>query len=121
MACDGPLYAARAQRSLHDSQFYLDERSPRGATNVKLAIKRAVETIGENPSIGRPTSKGEIRGLPIGSYPYLVYWAVESDEVRILHIAMARAEFGAADLGAPGLSRLGFPRMPGPHFSRRIR
>ncbi len=79
-------YTRRAQNDLTKILDYLDERSPRGALSVKQAIKRAVEAIGENPGVGRPTGKGEIRGMPVSRYPYLIYWTVEADEVQILHI-----------------------------------
>jgi hypothetical protein len=35
---------------------YLDERSSRGALNVKLAIRGAIEAVGKNPDVGRPIS-----------------------------------------------------------------
>jgi plasmid stabilization system protein ParE len=65
---------------------YLEERSPRGAQNVKNAIKRTIDTIGQNPSIGYPTGRGATRGAPVSRYPYIVYWTVEAEEVRVIHI-----------------------------------
>ena len=79
-------YSRRAQYDLAKILVYLDERSPRGARNVKLAIKRAIDTIGENPNIGYATGRGAVRGLPVSRYPYLVYWTVEAEEVWLVHI-----------------------------------
>jgi plasmid stabilization system protein ParE len=56
---DRPLYAA-AQGDLAKILNYLDERSPRGALSVKLAIKRTIDTIGQNPDIGLPATRGAI-------------------------------------------------------------
>ena len=79
-------FTRRALGDLSRILDYLDERSPRGALNVKLAIRRVIEAIGDNPGVGRPTGHGETRGIPVGRYPYLIYWTVESDEVRVVHI-----------------------------------
>ncbi len=79
-------YTRRAQHDLQSILKYIDERSPRGASNVKLAIKRAIDMIGENPGVGHPTGKGATRGMAIGRYPYLVYWTIEANEVWVIHI-----------------------------------
>lgn len=79
-------YSRRAQSDLVDILDYIEARSPIGARNVKLAIKRTIETISENPNVGHPTGHAATRGLPIGRYPYLVYWTVEADEIWIVHL-----------------------------------
>jgi toxin ParE1/3/4 len=79
-------YTRRAQGDLAKILNYLDERSPRGALGVRLAIKRTIDTISHNPSIGHPTAIRAIRGIPVGRYPYLVFWTVEGDEIWVLHI-----------------------------------
>ncbi len=79
-------YSRRAQNDLAKILAYLDARSPQGARNEKLAIMRASDTTGENPSLGHPTGRGATRGAPVGRYPYLVYWIVEADEVWLVHI-----------------------------------
>ena len=74
-------YTRRAQGDLAKILNYLDERSPRGALSVELAIKRTVDTIGQNPNIGHPTGREAVRGMPVGRYPYLVFWTVEFGEI----------------------------------------
>jgi plasmid stabilization system protein ParE len=49
-------YTRRAQGDLTKILDYLDERSPRGALNLRLAIKRTIDTISRNPSIGNATA-----------------------------------------------------------------
>jgi toxin ParE1/3/4 len=46
-------YTRRAQGDLAKILNYLDERSPRGALSVRFAIKRTIDTISQNPNIGR--------------------------------------------------------------------
>ena len=78
-------YTRRAQGDLTKILDY-DERSPRGALNVRLAIKRTIHTISRNPSIGHAIGGRGIRGMPVGRYPYLVFWTVEAGEIWVLHI-----------------------------------
>jgi plasmid stabilization system protein ParE len=42
-------YTPRARSDLRSILQYIDERSPRGARNVKRAIQRTIELIGEFP------------------------------------------------------------------------
>ena len=79
-------YTRRARGDLAKILNDLDERSPRGALSVRLAIKRTIDTISRNPNIGRLAARGVIRGVSVGRYPYLVFWTVEADEIWLLHI-----------------------------------
>jgi toxin ParE1/3/4 len=79
-------YSRRAESDLAEILDYIEERSPQGAHKVKLAIKRAIETIGQNPNVGHSTGRGAVRGSSVGKYPYLVYWTIEADEVWIVHV-----------------------------------
>jgi plasmid stabilization system protein ParE len=84
-------YTPRARGDLRSILQYIDERSPRGALNVKRAIQRTVELIGEFPKGGRLVGEeGGIRVLPAGRYPYLIYWTVEDNEVWLVHIRDGR-------------------------------
>ncbi|GLI93280.1 type II toxin-antitoxin system RelE/ParE family toxin [Methylocystis echinoides] len=68
---------------------YLDERSPAGAFSVKRALKRTIETIETFPMGGRVSGWKELRERPVSPYPYVVYWAVEGEDVLIIHIRHA--------------------------------
>ena len=83
-------YSSRARGDLSEILGYLDERSPQGARNVKQAIKKAISLIGRHPQIGRLSRIEETRVLPIGRYPYLIYWSIEAGEAWIVHIRHAR-------------------------------
>ena len=78
-------YTRWAQGDLARILNYLDARSPRGAFRVRLAIKRTIDAIGDNPNIGHLT-KLAVRGAPVGRYPYLIFWTIEAGEVWVLHI-----------------------------------
>jgi len=79
-------YSRRAENDLAKILDYLDARSPRGARNVKVAIKRVIDLIGATPMIGHTAGRGEVRVMPVGRYPYLIYWTFEANEVWLVHI-----------------------------------
>jgi toxin ParE1/3/4 len=83
-------YTPRARSDLRSILQYIDERSARGARNVKRAIKRIIGLIGEFPESGRTSGIAEVRVLPVGRYPYLIYWTVEANEVLLVHVRDGR-------------------------------
>ncbi len=83
-------YTPRARSDLESILRYLDECSPLGARNVKRAIQKTIELIGEFPEGGRRAGEQETRVLPAGRYPYLIYWGIEDGEAWIVHIRHAR-------------------------------
>jgi plasmid stabilization system protein ParE len=82
-------YTPRARVDLSEILEYLDRRSPQGANNVKLAIKKTIEFIGWYPYGGRVAGVRHTRVVPVGRYPYLVYWTIEAGEVWVVHIRHA--------------------------------
>ena len=83
-------YTPRARSDLQSILQYIDERSPLGARNVKRAIQKTIELVGEFPQGGREAGVQATRVLPAGRFPYLVYWSIEGGEVWIVHIRHAR-------------------------------
>jgi plasmid stabilization system protein ParE len=77
-------YSSRA----HSIIDYLNERNPHAARNVGRALDTTMGLIGRFPDSGRRV--GDVRVLPVGPYPYLIYWTVVADDVWILHIRDGR-------------------------------
>jgi len=66
---------------------YIAERSPAGARNVEARFRHAFELIGRYPEAAeRLEQRAEVRRLPLGRYPYAVYYEVGRDEVTVLRI-----------------------------------
>ena len=82
-------YTPRARNDIVQIAGYLSERSLVGARNVRHAIDRVIELIGEHPHSGRRAGEQGTRMLPVGHYPYIVYWKIEADEAWIVHIRHA--------------------------------
>jgi plasmid stabilization system protein ParE len=82
-------YTSRARNDLVEILNYLDDRSPQGAHSVKRAIHKTIELIGQFPESGRPAGIQGTRVLPVGRFPYLIYWTNEAGEAWLIHIRHA--------------------------------
>ena len=82
-------FTSRARNDLVEILNYLDQRSPQGARNVKRAIHKTIELIGQAPLSGRRADVQETRVLSAGRYPYLIYWSIEGGEAWLVHIRHA--------------------------------
>jgi len=82
-------FTPRARNDLVAILNYLDERSPQGARNIKRVIRKTIELIGQFPHSGRRAGVQELRVLPAGRYPYLIYWSIEAGEAWLVHIRHA--------------------------------
>ena len=76
----------RAVSDLEEIRAYLVERSPAAAERVRQHIAQTLEQLGDFPFLGRATDEPGIRVLPLTRYPYLIFYAVLSDTVAVLHI-----------------------------------
>lgn len=93
-------YSPRAIRDLAGIADYLVERSPRGAQSVDHRIRKTVDLIAAYPGSGRTLEQRRgVRVMPVGRYPYLVFYAVGEDEIVILHVRHgARAPINPDDV-----------------------
>ena len=83
-------YTQQARDDLEAIIEYLANQSPQGARNIKRTLDATVEVIGSFPNCGRLAGEDDVRVLPVGRYPYLIYWAVEDGEAWIVHIRDGR-------------------------------
>jgi toxin ParE1/3/4 len=79
-------YTPRARNDVRTILTYINQRSPQGARNVARALHKTIELIEQFPQSGRLAGEQGARILPVGRYPYLVYWSVEDEEAWIVHI-----------------------------------
>jgi len=76
----------RAVHDLEEIRAYLIEHSPSGAERVRQHIAQTIERLGDFPFLGRTTDEPGVRVLPLTRYPYLIFYAVLTDTVAVLHI-----------------------------------
>jgi plasmid stabilization system protein ParE len=79
-------YTLRAHSDIADIHNYIAQHNPRAATAVVRRIRSTCLLLASYPGIGRPTNIPDVRVLPIGRYPYLVYHAVGATDLVIVHV-----------------------------------
>jgi plasmid stabilization system protein ParE len=81
------IYSTRAIADLIDIADYLKARSPAGARAVELRIHRTIALLEEFPGAGRELGqRPQVRVMPLGRYPYLVFYTVSGEELTVLHV-----------------------------------
>jgi toxin ParE1/3/4 len=81
------VFSRPALADLDEILGYLSERSPLPAEHVEARIRRALDHIARHPQAAEEvTQRPGIRRLPIGRYPYVVYFEIVAGEVTVLRI-----------------------------------
>lgn len=76
-------YTLRAAEELDQVLSYIDERSPRGAHQVRERIKTIVDLIALHPHAGRLTDSPGLRCVVAHPYPYLIFYSATETEVVV--------------------------------------
>jgi plasmid stabilization system protein ParE len=87
-------YPARAD--LRNIEDYIAKDSAGAASAVIARIEEVAKSLADQPYMGRRISGNRRRRFPVTPYPYLIYYEVMADTVRILrirHAARYRAAF----------------------------
>jgi toxin ParE1/3/4 len=83
-------YTPRALADLQAIEGYISQFNPSAATRVLAAIKKAIDSLEHLPRLGLSIdTEGRYR-LPIGRYPYLVFYRWTGTDIFILHIRHGR-------------------------------
>ena len=87
-------FTPRARGDLEAIIAYLTDQSLPGARNVKRALNAVISLIEHFPESGRLAGEDGVRVLPVGRYPYLVYWTVEAAQLGSCIFATADVDRG---------------------------
>jgi toxin ParE1/3/4 len=79
-------YTLRARADLEQIYDYLEKRAPAAAQSIKSAIDRQLVWLSDFPLMAPTTDDPGVRALTLTRHPYKIYYEVEGDDVRILHI-----------------------------------
>jgi toxin ParE1/3/4 len=79
-------YTVPAQADLEEIYDYISQHNSLAAERIKRQIKTDAELLGELPFIARESDIPGIRVRKVRHYPYLIFYSVRDDEVRILHV-----------------------------------
>jgi plasmid stabilization system protein ParE len=79
-------YTPRAFADREAIFSYFDERNPKAAREFKAFIKARINGLAHLPHRNRLIAELGVHAHWLGRYPYVVYYRVASDEIRIVHI-----------------------------------
>lgn len=76
-------YPRRAFRQMNAILDYIEERSPRGAENVKSRLQTAIDRLADHPHSGQVTNAAGLRRIVVNPYPYVIFYQPTATEVVI--------------------------------------
>jgi addiction module RelE/StbE family toxin len=65
---------------------YIHQRNPKAAGQVVARFREITSQLGRFPNVGHPKYKPGVRMITVRRYPYLIFYTVENEEVRILSV-----------------------------------
>jgi toxin ParE1/3/4 len=82
-------YTATALREIDSIFVYVAGRDAAAAGKIVARVEQLVSRLAEFPFLGHVVDEPDVRVVPLGRYPYLVFYRVASEEVAILHVRHA--------------------------------
>lgn len=82
-------YTETAISDLLGIHAYISQNNPGAATEVGLAIERAITLLSLFPHKSRKLRLPGWYALPVTRYPYIIFFKIKRDELEILHIRHA--------------------------------
>ena len=79
-------YTPRAKLDLAEIHDYIAQENSQAARRIILLIRKAAETLPQNPQIGRPGRIVGTRELTVGRFPFMISYCVDSEEIQILAV-----------------------------------
>ncbi|MCC6948705.1 MAG: type II toxin-antitoxin system RelE/ParE family toxin [Bradyrhizobiaceae bacterium] len=81
------VYTASARQDLEDIADWFSLHYPAHAPAIERHIRAVVRRIGRWPKSGRLSGKHpRVRTVPVGRYPYRIFYRVTAEAIEILHI-----------------------------------
>jgi toxin ParE1/3/4 len=79
-------YTPRAKLDLAEIHDYIAQENPPVARRIILRIRSAAKTLLQNSQIGRIGRIAGTRELTVGSFPFMLAYRIESEEIQILAV-----------------------------------
>jgi len=79
-------YTETALAEIDQIFSYIAEHSRSAAISVRERIEQTVEILAEIPEMAQVADEPGVRRMPVRSYPFVIFYAVEGNEVVVLHV-----------------------------------
>lgn len=91
------VYLPGAAQDLHWLRIYYARVFPEGADAARAAVRRMEALVQDNPHIGRPTHRADVRRLRIARTPFSVLYRPRLDRIEILRVIDTRSFDGMTE------------------------
>ena len=91
------VYLRSAARDLLWLRTYYEQAFPEGAAKARDAVRRMEALVADNPFIGRPTHRPDVRRLRIMRTPFFVLYRPTPQRIEILRIIDGRSFDGMVE------------------------
>jgi toxin ParE1/3/4 len=79
-------YTATALIEAEEIISFIAKHNRSAAVAVRERIERTIALLAEVPEMAQLTDEPGVRKMPLRSYPYLIFYALEDDELVVLHV-----------------------------------
>lgn len=79
-------YTATALIEVKEIFAYLSERNQTAAKRVVARVEQTIQNLADFPEMAQEADEPGTRRMPVGRYPFIVFYTIENDEVVILHV-----------------------------------
>jgi toxin ParE1/3/4 len=76
----------KAVQSLEEIGRYIAKNNPAAAYEMVVKIKKAGDSLAQNPQIGRIGRVKGTRELIVSGTPYILPYRIKGDKIQILHV-----------------------------------
>ena len=86
-------YTPRARDDLAEIHEFIAQRNPAAARNVVSLIRKAAESLIQNPEIGRSRRVSGTRELAVVRHPFIIVYRTAAGEVQVLSVIHTASEW----------------------------
>ena len=83
-------FTATAFAEINDIHYHIAKNNQTAAKAVVLRVEQVIAHIAKFPNIARAIDPSGVRVFPVGPFPYLVFYTVETDRVIIRNLRHGR-------------------------------
>ena len=85
-------YTDTATVELENILEYIAQQNPAAAIKVAARIEQTISVLADFPDIAQTTDELGVRRMPVGRFPFLIFYTVENVEIVVLYVRHSARE-----------------------------
>jgi plasmid stabilization system protein ParE len=86
-------YTDTAADEIDEIFDYIAERDRSAALRVVARVRQIIGMLADFPDVAQMSDEPGVRRIPVGRYPFLIFYTVDENEVVILHVRHAARQW----------------------------